>query len=193
MDLDALLKLLEIDSPQDFTYFEQFAELAESDEDIPLDTLASLFSEVDKDALAELIDAYFEDVLNNIPDESSDIYTLLTTIGKALMGLAQTEELEEAHGRFAEEFDKFRTWYTNESEVHCINKDDNSELDLPVLQAMALFRAEHLNNEEYSYDFSEALDYPIDEYIVPLDVLEMSEAEDEDDYSDNDEKWTDDI
>jgi hypothetical protein len=193
MDLDALLKLLEIDSPQDFTYFEQFAELAESDEDIPLDTLASLFAEVDKDALAELIDAYFEDVLNNIPEESSDIFTLLTTIGKALTGLAQTEELEEAHGRFAEEFDKFKIWYTKESEVHCINKSDRSELDIPVLQAMALYRAEHLNNEEYSYDFSESLDYPIDEYIVPLDVLEMSEREDEDDYSDNDERWADNI
>jgi hypothetical protein len=193
MDLDALQKLLEIDAPQDFTFFEQFAELVETDEDIPVETLAALFSEVDKDALTELIDAYFEDVLNNIPDDSSDMFTLLTTIGKALVGLVQTEELEEAHGRFAEEFYKFKAWYQGESEVHCANKVDGTELDLTVLQAMALYRAEHLNNEEYSYDFSDALDYPIDEYIVPLDVLEMSEQEDEDDYSDNDERWTDDI
>ncbi len=37
MDKETLFRLLEIDTPADLEYFEQLAELIESEEDIPFD------------------------------------------------------------------------------------------------------------------------------------------------------------
>jgi len=189
MDYEELLKILEIDSPQEFTFFEQIAEIVECESYIPLDTLTHFFPETDKDSLIELIEGYFEDILKCVPDSQTEFYTLLTMIGQALSGLAQSEDRDEGMAHFSEEFYKFRNWYSIESEVHCVDVVDGKTLDIPVAQALTLYRSERITGEEYRYDFSEALDYPIDEYIMPLDALDT----DEDDYSDNDERWTEDI
>jgi hypothetical protein len=169
MDYEELLKFLEIDAPQDFVYFEQFAELVESSEEISGDAISRLIEEVDQNAIAEITDAYFEELLKNVPDDSTDIYSLLMTIGQALTGLAQTMELDENRQIYAEELIKFRNWYLFDAEVTCalVGSEDEGTT-IPLFEAFSLYRAEHLTGEEYAYDFSDALDYDIDEYVVPL-------------------------
>jgi hypothetical protein len=65
----------------------------------------------------------------------------------------------------------------------------DEEKELPVMQALAEYRAERITGTEYSYDFSEAVaEYPLDEYIVGLDLSDFEEGDDEaeDSYDDQD-------
>ncbi|MDR1028179.1 MAG: hypothetical protein LBL63_02035 [Clostridiales Family XIII bacterium] len=185
MELNELLKLLDIDSPQDLIYFEQYAELVENEEEISLDTLARLFEEADKDVVAELTEGYFEDILRYIPEDASEFYALLSSIGQNLLGLASMLDAEGNRQIYTEEFHKFRNWYGFDSEVTCTKLSDDVETILPAAQALSLYRAEHLNDDEYSYDFSGVLDYPLDEYIVPISGLD--DDDDEEPFDDRDE------
>jgi hypothetical protein len=185
MEYDELMALIEIRSPKELVYFEQFAELVEIETYLSADALAQLFEDADKDALAELTEGYFEDILKFIPEDATEFYTLLSTIGRQLTGLAQVADPDPDSTSYADEFFRFRNWYTFESEVRCVKEDNENEVTLPVAQALALYRSEHLNDEIYEYDFSDVLDYPIDEYMMSIDSL----IDEEDDYSDDDESW----
>ena len=55
MDREMLYKMLDIEEPADFQYFENLAELLECDEHIEYEDLYSLLKEVDKEILAQLI------------------------------------------------------------------------------------------------------------------------------------------
>lgn len=187
MEFNDLLELLEIDSPKDLCFFEQYAELAENETEIPVDTLSALLDEVDRDNLIELTESYFEDLMKYIPDDQTDFYTVLYTIGKAFTGLATALEVEGNRQVYAEEFFKFRNWFIFDSEVSCTNVEGGNESRLPVMKALALYRSEHLTDEEYTYDFSECLDYPIDEYIMPLNSFGGEEEDPADRYDDEEE------
>jgi hypothetical protein len=188
MEYEEILSLLDIGSGKDIAYFEQYAELVECEDYISPEALAQIFEETDNDALAELTDGYFEELLDNVPDEEADLYSLLQTIGRALSGLALMSDPDEATTGYADEFLRFRTWFTFESEVRCEKVDGENEdggAIVPLMQALAMYRSQHLSDEEYTYDFSDALDYPIDEYAVVFDS--MSEEEEEEAYDDRDE------
>jgi hypothetical protein len=190
MEYEELLSLLDIDSGKDLAYFEQYAELVECGDYIAPEALSQIFEEVESDALAELTDGYFDELLESVPDDETDLYTLLQTIGRALSGLALMPEHDEATANYADEFLKFRTWYAFESEVRCemIDPDDTAEESVVTLmQALAMYRAQHLSDDEYVFDFSDALDYPIDEYAVMLENLPDEEEDPEEAYDDHDE------
>lgn len=233
--MEELFEILEIGSPRDFSFFEQFAALAEYDSPIAEEPLIGLFAQVDKDVLAELTENYFEDILQFVPDEYPDMYTLLSLIGRSLTGLARLAEAadalddpdaldaedavgtigsDEASGsegtvgtveseysdedkvKYAEEFSRFRNWYSVESEVSCVKLADKSRLVLPVSQALTLYRVENFTGEEYKFDFSGALDYQVDEYSISLADLESSyddydEELDEDGYTDSNNDFVD--
>jgi hypothetical protein len=189
MEYEELLSLLDIDSGNGLAYFEQYAELVECEDYIAPEALSQIFEEVEGDALAELTDGYFDELLESVPDDEADLYTLLQTIGRALSGLALMPEHDEATANYADEFLKFRTWYAFESEVRCekIDPDDAAdEIVVTLMQALALYRAQHLSDEEYVFDFSDALDYPIDEYTVMLENMPGDEEPDEA-YDDHDD------
>jgi hypothetical protein len=172
MEYEELLTLLDIASGRELAYVEQYAELVETEEYISPEALAQLFEETDGEALAELTDSYFEELLENVPDEEAELYTLLQTIGRALSGLATMPDPEEATASYADEFLRFRMWYTFESEVRCKRVDDveeEGEIIVHLMQALAMYRSQHLSDEEYTYDFSEALDYAVDEYAMLVD------------------------
>jgi hypothetical protein len=185
MEYEDLLSLLDIDSGRDLAYVEQYAELVECEDYISPEALSQLFEEAVGEDLAELTDGYFEELLENVPDDESDLYVLLQTIGRALSGLALIPDPDEATANYADEFLRFRTWFVFESEVRCAKidpADEEEEIDAPLMQALAMYRSQHLSDEEYSYDFSEALDYPIDEYAILIDSLaDEPEAEPYDD------------
>jgi hypothetical protein len=181
MEYNDLLERLDIGTGKDLAYFEQYAELVESDDYISPEALAQLFEEADAESLTELNDSYFEDLLEHVPDEEAELYTLLQTIGRELAGLINLPDGDEATARFSDEFFRFRTWFVSEGEVHCEALGSGSASIVSVLQAITLHRSEHLSDEEYRFDFSKALDYPIDEYIMTLDSFESTGDDDEDD------------
>jgi hypothetical protein len=186
MEYEELIELLDITSGKELAYFEQYAELVEHEEYISPEALSQIFEEADGDALAEMTDGYFEEMLENFPDDEAELYTLLQTIGRALSGLAQIPERDEAAASYSDEFLRFRTWYAFESEVRCERVDGGEgEMVVPLMHALAMYRSQHLSDEEYSYDFIDAIDYPIDEYAMLLETLADS-GEDEP-YDDVDE------
>lgn len=180
MNLEEVLELLEIDSPSEFEYFEHLAELLECAEEIPYDAFFSVLREVDSSVLLELLDSYFEDSLQGIPDEATDFYTLMVTIKQSLLGLATDFTTLEQRRQFVDELYRFRSWYTFEGIVHCTNQEDGRVNDIPVVEALSLYRQEKLGEARYGYDFSDVLDYPVDEYSVPFS-FSMQEDENEED------------
>jgi hypothetical protein len=191
MDLERLLALLEIDTPADLMYFEQFAELVESDEDIPPDTLQALFLDVDHEALATICEGYFDELLRSVPENAVELYALMQTIRSYMLGIINSEEGESFAELFTDEFLKFKTWYRDDTRVICRNNADGSESEQTLMEALTNSLLQGMTDDDYSFDFSEALDYEIDEYIVPVAKLKSDyDGYDEyDDYDDDDDDY----
>ena len=190
MDFDELLALLDIETPADLVYFEQFADLMETQQDIPFETLNALSGEMEPEVLTELIEGYYEDILKFLPDGEDELYTLLLNISTTLKTLAAGSE-EDSARTFTEELYKFRSWYLFDSRVFCTDQTAGTEHEVPLMEALTNYRAQNFTDDDYAFDFSEALDYPLDEYIVSLDALyddNYDDYDDEDDYADQDEE-----
>jgi hypothetical protein len=186
MDFEELMRRLEMDGAAEFVYFEQFAELMECPDDISADAVQALVAAAEPDTLGELTESYFEDVLQFVPDDATDLFTLLQTIETTLASLGQAAGDEESSRLCAEELCKFRNWYLFEGRVRREDLAEGGESELSVMEALADCRLQNLDGGDYVYDFSEALDYPIDEYIISLTSLL------EDDYGDGDvDEWQD--
>ena len=189
MNFDELLELLEIDSPDEFGYFEYFAALIESEEEIPYDLFYKILADVESETLIDLTDNYFEDVLQGMPEDGIEVYTLLGTIRQALLGLVKNASTREERISYVDELFKFRNWFIFDSVVHLKRFSDNTKRDVTVSEALSLYRLEKLNEDQYRYDFSDCLDYEIDEYSISIDA-ELDEEyeeileEDEDVYED---------
>jgi hypothetical protein len=164
MNIEELLRLLEIDACEDFAFFEYYAELVESERDIPFETLHTLFSAVDRHILAELTEGYFEETLAGVPDDQTEFYTLLDAIGRNLTQLAKNAT-ERGVDIFTEEFLRFKQWYIFISAVRCENKDSGAKQVVAVCEALTLSRLEKLGEPDYFFDFNDCLDYPLSAYV----------------------------
>lgn len=182
MELQELLEMLELDEPGDFEYFENFADLVECDEEIPAETMYSFFSQTDPDTVAELIQSYFEEILESVPNQETEVYMLLDHICRALVGMIRSRD-ENAMMHFAEEMEKFKNWYAFESAVSCRSLTDEEEKILPVRDALTLARLEKLQDEEYEYDFQDALDYELEDYIMSF--ADLADLRDDGEASEN--------
>lgn len=186
MNFEQLLKLLQIEDATEFEYFENFADLIESEGQVADDALYKLINECNQDSLLEIIDNYFEEAMDAIPDDSTEIFTLFETIKMALLGLLQSADEEVALVHFCEELLNFRNWYCVESIVHCRNINDRSLEDMSIRDALTSARVEKLEGDKYHYDFNDCLDYELEEYIMSYaDIARASrEGEEEEEYFD---------
>lgn len=166
MDLNELFEIVDIESAEDFKYFDNFAALMESDEYIPGEVMYELFAEVDTGVLSELTDNYFEDIMEGVPEEEAELFTLLDNIKRVLKGYAENTDDERSMVLFTDEVSRFRNWYNFDTDVECQSRKDGSTRTVPVREALVLYRIEKLRADEYMYDFSQCLDYPLDEYVV---------------------------
>lgn len=185
MDKESLYQMLDIEEPGDFQYFENFADLIECGEDISYDDLYALIKEVDKENLSRLIHDYFEELSDFVPSDAAELFILLDKIKLSLMGMAKNSEEEEEENvltSLAEELNRFRLWYSAGSSAVCTVIGKEKEEEYTLRDALAVSRLEKLDGDKYSYDFSQCLDYPIDEYIMSFgDIISASEAEEETD------------
>ena len=164
--MNELFEIVDIESTEDFKYFDNFAALMESDEYIPNEVMYELFAEVDTDVLSELTDNYFEDIMEGVPEEEAELFTLLDNIKRVLKGYAENTDDERSMVLFTDEVSRFRNWYNFDTDVECQSRKDGSTRTVPVREALVLYRIEKLRADEYMYDFSQCLDYPLDEYVV---------------------------
>lgn len=173
MEREDLYELLDLETGSDFQYFENVAELFETDEEIDVDLISELLEDIEMDTLAKLLKEYFEQAESGIPDSEIEFYTLFEQISRSLIGMAEScsneEDELELHDRIlqlAEKIDDFRNWYTLSDRVECVEVgSDEAEL-LPVRDALAMSREERLGGKSYRMDFQDALDYELDEYVM---------------------------
>jgi hypothetical protein len=196
MNIDELLRLLEIESCTDFTFFEYYAALVEEEREIPFDTLRVFFSAVDGATLADLTAGYFEETLQGVPVDQTEFYTLFDSIGRNMARLAGRMDAGRSLDIFTEEFLRFKQWYIRGSAVRCENKDSREQINASVCEALTLSRLEKLGDTDYFFDFDDCMDYPLAAFVYPIDALaadadafvgEAEEDADEDAYADEDD------
>ena len=182
-----LIEYLDIESGAELRYFEEMADLIESDEHIDYDALLKLFEEIDRDVAAELLDEYFNDITDGIPGDYSEMFSLLEQIRMELTGVIRSisDDDPESFRNFTDRFYRFRNWYVYDSVVSVLAREEEEsgifgrEYEQSVRDAIATARAGKLNGEEYAFDFSMALDYDIDYYEMSFSDLISSVDQDE--------------
>ncbi len=178
MDKEELFALLDIETGEEFEYFENFADFVEHEGIIDSDAVYELITDVDMKTFAELCESYFYETLENVPGDQIDLYNLLENIKRVLVGLSEAARKGEdnAELNLADEFNRFRVWYSAESEVECKHALSGEISFVPVRDALANARLEKLSGDEYHYDFTNALNYEIEEFMMTFADL-VSEDE----------------
>ncbi len=179
MDFYELLEYLDLDEAADFQYFEAMADLLESEDYIEMEAMYQLFEGADKTMISELIQDYFEDILEGLPESSGEIYSLLHQIKISLIGMVSHIEDDSALRRFTDEFFKFKNWYSSESDVELSPVGGGVPLHQNVRDAITTARLEKLGGDKYDYNFEEALDYELDSYTMSFADLMSVEEDDE--------------
>ena len=110
MNREELYEKLDIETGEDFQYFENFADLAESGENIDEDALYGLFSDIDMKTFAELAESFFYEMEDSIPDDQNDLVMLTENIKRCLVGLSEAVERGEDNAliKLCDEFERFR-------------------------------------------------------------------------------------
>lgn len=180
MDFYELLEYLELENAAEFEYFEAMADLVESEEYIDSAALYQLFLGADNTMTSELLNDYFEDILEGLPEDSQEIYSLLHQVKMSLMGMISHAEDEDDIRKFADEMGRFIGWYSHESEVKLTPEDGGQAIYHNVRDAITAARLEKLGGEKYSYDFEPALDYELDSYVMSFGELAEAESDEND-------------
>ncbi|MCI9596293.1 MAG: hypothetical protein HFE75_03145 [Firmicutes bacterium] len=168
MKLEKLLEFLELEDPSEFEYFENLADLMETDMVIEPEIMYQLLETVDMEAMGEMIENYLNEILNALPEDAMEMYQLLDSVRMAFVGMAKHLEEERDLVLFADELTRFRNWYSLYSTVWVreIVEDIPREKEMPLRDALTLVRMEQLGGEKYDYIFEEAMDFEMDQYAV---------------------------
>lgn len=178
MTREEFYELLDIETAEDFKYVENFAEYLEYDGEIEFSDVAALIGEIDKDEAAGLLDDYFEEVMEFIPEAETEVYGLFTNIRRSLTGMLKNFEEVSTEAKVAEELERFRRWYSMDSKVYLSDVKGLGEHDETLRDALGTRRLENLGGNKYFYDFTEAMDYPLEEYVMTFgDMMTLAEAE----------------
>lgn len=156
MSRDELLERLDMDSPEDFGYFEQFAELVECDDEIDFDDFYYAISAAETDTVAEINENYFTELEKGFPDDCDDLLEILQEIWNNLKLLCADIDDPAYRREYADQLFKFHELYT---------KPDGASVDgrvCSVMEAVAENRAAKIDNVKHSYDFGNSLDYEPD-------------------------------
>ena len=164
MDKTLFYKKLNIDTIDEFKYYENLAALLEEDDYIEENLIRDLIREVDKDVLAEHMDSFYEGFLNNLPDDESELYIIVDSIKRMMSGLIDEDMDADAVNSLASEIARFRKWYVHD--LNAFNKLSGEETS--VRDARYDIVAAGFLGEPCSYDFRTALDYDIDGYDMRI-------------------------
>ena len=196
MDKKAFYELVDIETPDDFKFYDNIENLIESDEEWDIDILSPLLSEIPSNLIAELIDEYFNNLLDRLPDEETDLYTLIYNVSRTMKGIlnsvgtdsacsldysnenAEVEEdiYNDAKRRLAYELKRFSDWFSKENLVDVKNLENGIESIAPLRDVLGMITLEKLGMASYSYNFAGCNTYELDEYILNFSDFESSES-----------------
>ncbi|MBQ1390202.1 MAG: hypothetical protein IIY82_00470 [Firmicutes bacterium] len=180
---EELRDLLEIEEGGNLEYFENYAELMETGEEIAAETMARVLAGVDLYDFAELTENWFDEMMNNLPDEAMAVYDILEAEKRYLMSLAQTaagapdgripdpEESAEARGKLWNELERFREWFTLSQNCEVTDHGRGRRYPATIADAIAEYRFAKLDHRNVDVDLSGAEDFIVEEYIRTLGEL----------------------
>ena len=89
MNINDLLELLDIENGSQFEYFECMSDLVEAEDEIDAEIMYQLFKEVDMETMADLFNTYFDDILEAVPEDAMEVYTLLDSVKMSMIGMSK--------------------------------------------------------------------------------------------------------
>ena len=107
MDKTELYRKLDIDTIDEFRYYENLAALLEEDDYIDANLIKDLIKDVDKTVLAEHMDSFYEQFLSNLPDNETELYITVDSIGRAMTGMISEDMTAEDISALADEIGRF--------------------------------------------------------------------------------------
>ena len=166
-----LYEFLEIDSPEDVEYFEQLADLLESDEDISEDLFRHALSAIRVENAGEFAENYMAELANAIPEETSaeDLTEALDAMEQRLLLLAEDLDEEQNRDDFITELFKLRNW---------LHEEAGASLDgdpCTLLEAFTEMRAEKLGVASHEYGLDTFPDLTPEEISYNLGRFEKIE------------------
>lgn len=170
MDKIELYNILDIETAEDFKYFENVASLIEEPDYIELNLIKDLIKDIDISVLSESLETYFEDFLNNLPDEETELYITVDSIKRVITGKIFDEMDSSQIETLAEELMRFRKWYVLESLVF----DKSSGNEISVLEARYNYQASKYTLEKCDYDYRLANKYDFDGYDIRVSDMIQS-------------------
>jgi hypothetical protein len=164
MDKVKFYRVLDIDSADEFQYFENLSALLEEDEYIEKNLIKDLIRHADMEKLSENMNSYFDAFLDHLPDNETDLYVMVESMGRVFDGLIMENMSDADCDELASELMKFRKWYVHD--LNAFNKLTGEETS--VRDARFDIAAAKLLGEDSDYDFRLALDYDIDGFDVRI-------------------------
>ena len=166
MTLSQMYEMLQMDGPEDFQYFEQLADLLETEEPIEFDILYTVLSAVPAEDIGELIENYFDEMVNALPDEENEIVSLVDSISQNLLLLAADVEQEKVRAELVHQLEKFRGWYHDKNGVLA------DGMPLSVFEAVTQCREDRLCGTQTRFTFDNCLGYDLDDASISLGGFE---------------------
>lgn len=170
MNKEDFYELIDIETPEDFKFYDNIENLVEADEPWDAAILLPVIREVEEDTLEEIVKEYFQGLQDRLPEEHTELYTLIYNAGRAMRGLSSggDSSREDSLRRLAHELERFSRWFSKDSKVEMKDMDSGEIQILPLRDALGHISLEKLGMGNYTFDFEDALDYEVDEYVMNL-------------------------
>jgi len=175
MTKEQLFEKLELESPIDFNYFEQMAELLECDEEISFDDFFSAISMLDGETAQSLIENYFEDFNGSIPDSDDEFVMMIESLKQNL--ILACSDIENTRRQFAELLYAFRQWMHEKSGAVV------DGMPCTIIDALAEHRVEKLGGSSHKYEFPSVSKFEMEDISLSLgkySKVDILKEEDED-------------
>ena len=172
MTKEELMQIIDIEEGSEFTYFENFAAIMETDAKVTADAVFAVLSDVDMHTFAELAESYFYDIMEHMPDDV-DVYNMLEAEKRNLISMAESvgREEEGSLSKLSDEIERFREHFSATNNCEIINNEEGKTTMVCLRDAIYDYRISKLGKDNRDYDISGASDYEISEYIVSLGDL----------------------
>jgi len=168
MDRERLYEKLDIESPEEFQYYESFEALMEDEEHIEEELIREILAVTDADLLSEHIANFFDAFASNVPDDETELSIIVDTFRNNVLSASSAELTDEDLNQLVNEIYKFRKWYAID---HNATDEIKSE-EISVRDARYELAAAKLLGDTVSIDFGRALTSGPDAYSVRLrDIL----------------------
>jgi len=171
MTQEDLYALLEIDAPADLEYFEQFADLLETDETVARHLFADALSAVTAENAGEFTENYLSELTGAIPENApaEDLTEAMEAMEQRLLLLAENLDDSQSREDFIDELYKFRLW---------LHEGGGASLDgspCTLLEAFTEMRAEKLGLASHEYGLDRFPDLTPEEISYNLGRFEKIE------------------